>query len=43
MPFHIFDFTNDLPEHIESKVRLFADDTAVYLAVSNLEHAQILQ
>ena len=34
---------NDLPEHIKSKVRLFADDTAVYLAVSNLEHAQILQ
>ena len=26
-----------------SKVRLFADDTAVYLVVSNLEHAQILQ
>ena len=36
-------FINDLPEHIKSKVRLFADDTAVYLAVSNLEHAQILQ
>ena len=36
-------FINDLPEHIKSKVRLFADDTAVYLAVPNLEHAQILQ
>ena len=36
-------FINDLPEHIKLKVRLFADDTAVYLAVSNLEHAQILQ
>ena len=36
-------FINDLPEHIKSKVRLFADDTAVYLAVSNLEHARILQ
>ena len=36
-------FINDLPEHIKSKVRLFADDTAVYLAASNLEHAQILQ
>ena len=37
-------FIYDLPEHIKSKVRLFADsDTAVYLAVSNLEHAQILQ
>ena len=36
-------FINDLPEHIKSKVRLFADDTAVYLAVSNLEYTQILQ
>ena len=36
-------FINDLPEHIKSKVRLFADDTAVYLAASNLEYAQILQ
>ena len=36
-------FINDLPEHIKSKVMLFANDTAVYLAVSNLEHAQILQ
>ena len=36
-------FINDLPEHIKSNVRLFADGTAVYLAVSNLEHAQILQ
>ena len=36
-------FINDFPEHIKSKVRLFADDTAVYLAISNLEHAQILQ
>ena len=35
-------FINDLQERIKSKVRLFADDTAVYLAVSNLEHAQIL-
>ena len=36
-------FIHDLPEHIKSTMRLFADDTAVYLAVSNLEHAQILQ
>ena len=36
-------FINYLPEHIKSKMRLFADDTAVYLALSNLEHAQILQ
>ena len=36
-------FMNDLPDHIRSKVRLFADDTAVYLAVSNLEQAKLLQ
>ena len=36
-------FINDLPDHVRSKVRLFADDEAVYLAVSNLEHAEILQ
>ena len=36
-------FINDLPENIKSKVRLFADDTTVYLAVSNLEHAKILR
>ena len=32
-------YIHDLP----SKVRLFADDTAIYLAVSNLQDAQILQ
>ena len=36
-------FINDLTEYIKSKVRLFTDDTAVYLVVSNLEHTQILQ
>ena len=34
---------NYLPDKTRSKVRLFADDTAIYLAVSSLEDAQILQ
>ena len=33
----------DLPENIQSQVRLFADDTAVYLTVRNLNDSRILQ
>ena len=36
-------YINDLPEQVWSKVRLLADDTAMYLAISSLSDANILQ
>ena len=36
-------YINNLPQNIQSQVRLFADDTAVYLTVSSFKDVNILQ
>ena len=36
-------YINDMPDMIESNIRLFADDTIMYLTVSNQADCQVLQ
>ena len=36
-------YINDLPDQVKSRVRLFADGTAMYLAITSLSDSEILQ
>ena len=36
-------YINDLPEQVKSRVRLFAVDTALYLAISSTTKSEVLQ
>ena len=36
-------YINDLPEQVKSRVRLFSDDTAMYLAINSTTEGQVLQ
>ena len=36
-------YINGLPENIQSQVRLFANGTAVYMTVTNMQDSHVLQ
>ena len=42
-PISFLAYINDLTEQVRSRVRLFADDTALYLCISNMSEANTLQ
>ena len=42
-PFFFLAYINNLPVQVKSRVRLFDDDTALYLAISSTTESEVLQ